>query len=517
MLKIYVITLLAVFCMEPLSAMSSRNHVISKPTDLGGQIIVLPIEHKLVFKGEGCLYNGTIVGNNCQVSAPKRMIFKNIVLKGTFTAETAYSEWFDIKDDCVLDEEQRYISGTDNLLGFQNLFLFENVLIAPGSYYIPGSLNTISNQTIDGQGATLKWKFDKQVASFILVGGYGKNTYVENVTIKNLNIIGNKLETEKVTEYAHGIRICYAHNVLVENVTSTLNLGDGAVVSIGESFDIHPEDIHFNYFSSQKNHRQGLSITDGKNILVENSQFIETSGTLPYSGIDIEPNFYKGKAGNGKDAFNKCENIQIRNCIFRDNKSVGLIISASSYQSEATKEMIHDVKVEGCLFLNDGIWIIGGDLITIRDCTIKNGGIEMDAKGMINSVTLSNIIVDCEGDNYISGVHFAPLGPACRNISMNNLTIRGCNLGIYVSRGASVNGKTPIKLDGLSITNCKVYNCTNSIFITETAKNVYYEGNEVFDNGVDVNGRKLKSRFGHNIEFYKLDDKASRTDKDKNR
>lgn len=512
-----LVAILAAFCVVHLSAMFCRNHIISKPTDLNGQILVLPKGHKLTFKGDGYLYNGIIVGYYNQVNAQKRMIFKDVLLKGTFTAKTAYSEWFDIKDDCILDDENKYVSGTDNLQGFRNLFLFNNVLIKPGTYFVPGSLSTISNQIIDGQGATLKWKFEKQVDSFILVGGYGENRYVENVSIKNLSIIGNKLETDKVTEYAHGIRICYAHNVLIENVTSSLNRGDGAVVSIGDIFNIHPEDIHFKNFTALKNHRQGISITDGKRILVENSLFSETSGTLPYSGIDIEPNYYKGKGDDGKDAFNKCENIHIRNCTFRNNKSTGLIISARNYQSEETKELIHGVEVENCTFLNDGIWIIGGDSVTIRNCVIKNGGIQIDAKGMVNDVVLSDISIESEKDNYISGVHFAPLGPACRNLTLNNLIIKGCNLGIYVSRGVDLKGKSPVKLDGLRVTNCKVYNCTNSIFITESAKNAYYEGNEVFDNGVDVKGRKLESRFGSNIEFYKLDDKATRIDLDRNK
>lgn len=75
------------------------------------------------------------------------------------------------------------------------------------------------------------------------------------------------------------------------------------------------EDIEIRDVVCDDNHRQGISVITAKNLLVENSRFQGTQGTLPEPGIDFEP--------NERD---EClTNCVVRNCSFTGNKVRGML------------------------------------------------------------------------------------------------------------------------------------------------------------------------------------------------
>src|SRR5690242_19873414 len=75
------------------------------------------------------------------------------------------------------------------------------------------------------------------------------------------------------------------------------------------------------------NRRNGISVIDGNNIKISNSVISNTNGTLPMSGIDIEPN-------NG---FGELKNINIENVTTFNNSKFGILISLAFFVNRSQK------------------------------------------------------------------------------------------------------------------------------------------------------------------------------------
>lgn len=490
-------------------AMSRSSLIIDKSVNLKGDTLKIPTGQKLVFKKEGCLKDGVVEGEMIAVYAGKKRVFDNITLSGTFTANKAYSEWFGIKGNCELDEQYRYVSGNDYLQEFKNLFLFDKIDISPGTYMISGGLSCITSQEIEGNGATIKC-MNKGVC--LSVGNQG-NTPVSSVKIRNLNIVGSKFEYTDITEYWHGISISYGENIKIVNVNISYCRGDGiyigGVQKEGGDNKV-PKKIYLNNVNCLKNYRQGMSITRGKNIYADGCSFTGTSGTLPYCGVDIEPNM-NAKTG----IFNECENIRFSKCRFDDNDNPGLMISAKNYISEIYDNLIKNVFVEDCTFKNNDICVYGVNGLTIRNSSLQNGEIRMTAYGRIQDVKIEGVTVDFDKENTACGYQLSLLEQPCKNINLSNFEVSNCGVfGVYVTRGRlSNNGKPAFQLDGLTLNNIKVSHCVNSIFVSEYVRNATYGGITIMHNGVARSGKRMKSKYGQNFYFEKLDDKNTRIER----
>lgn len=106
----------------------------------------------------------------------------------------------------------------------------------------------------------------------------------ENVTIENVTLIGDK-DTHTGNTGEHGnLLAVYGKNVRVENVKCEKAWGDGIYVRSAE-------DVHIDGVTCDNNRRNAISVTSGSRIFIENSSFINTSGTAPEAGIAIEANY----------------------------------------------------------------------------------------------------------------------------------------------------------------------------------------------------------------------------------
>ncbi len=134
------------------------------------------------------------------------------------------------------------------------------------------------------------------------------------------------------SEWRHCVLVRGGKNIRVENMRLCSSGGDGIEIYRVDNFVIRN-------VICDDNHRQGLSIIKGRNILVEDSKFINTRGTSPQSGVDIEP-------FEPKDS--ELRNIVFRNCLFANNARYGLLIAASStyFDSKICGEM--DIRFENC-------------------------------------------------------------------------------------------------------------------------------------------------------------------------
>ena len=141
----------------------------------------------------------------------------------------------------------------------------------------------------------------------------------ENVEICGGTIIGDRIEGSRVdlsgdnSEYGHGISISRSKNIVIRNLTTRDNYGDGIIINTRwDDADKVSENILIENVICDNNRRQGLSILTSKNVTIRNCKFINTNGTAPQCGIDIEPDGVEGVV---------TENITIDNCYFNNNES----------------------------------------------------------------------------------------------------------------------------------------------------------------------------------------------------
>ncbi|MCI5779239.1 MAG: right-handed parallel beta-helix repeat-containing protein [Lentisphaeria bacterium] len=136
------------------------------------------------------------------------------------------------------------------------------------------------------------------------------------------------------SEHRHTVRYGISQNIRIENMKFLLSGGDGVYL-------YNVENVKVKNILCDENHRQGMSIISGKNILVEDSVFTRTSGTSPQSGLDIEPN----RPGE------VLSNIVFRNCRFTDNVRWGILMAPARFESESAGEMT--IRFENCVAENN--------------------------------------------------------------------------------------------------------------------------------------------------------------------
>lgn len=482
--------------------------------DLNGAEIQIKEGCVLNFVG-GSLSNGTINGNNTQVSAKREKCFsQSIVLKSTWEAFTAYSEWFDIVDDCVINDNGKYISGTDNYQGFTNLFKFSKIQVKTGSYYIHGELYMKSNQNVDFGGSIIKYIYTNKYSCLLNLGNGGDDyKLVSDVEVSNGTIYGASPDVDDVTEYSHGIFMGYAKRVVVRNINSFYNRGDGIYIggsptSSGESHI--NEDISIINVKCKFNHRQGCSVTEVNKLVISDSEFSETTGTTPQAGIDIEPN--PVKVNGSIIRYQTCTNINIKNCIFNNNKSTA--ISLASFSNYEDKYSVYNITVENCLLIKNSIDIWGAYNVVIRDVKIyaEKYGILFD-RGYFNNVLFDNVLI--EGINTEvakNGIFIQPSespNKKQKKLTLNNIIIRGfSNYGLLlptVKEGAII--------EDVTYNNIFISNCYHSFFSGKNATNVIYNNINVYKTGYKPNGEKYEGwTFGWVKE--KQDDIKTRRDLD---
>jgi len=457
----------------------AKTYKVNNTIDLQGKSWTLCKNDILIFEGQGRLSNGVVEGNNTIIRADKTEIFNNIILKGTFKAEVAFSEWFGINSDCVLSDEKTFVSGTDYTLEFTNLFLFDNVAIAPGTYMIRGGLRCRDNQTINGNGATIK-SLNKGIC--IKIDG-SKSNPIRNVIIKNLKIVGGKKDYNDITEFWDGIDIGYAKDIVIEGVTAEYCRGDGFYIGtgIGKERDKRiPQDIKLINIRAYHNHRQGLSITRAKGVLIENSEFCYTEGVPPQRGIDIEPNCRQCEDGSWNVGI--CEDIVIDSCLFKGNAVAGLVLFKVPDPIKQNTFIIKNVTIKNSSFDDDDIFIEGGKNIKLENLTLHNSVIGVVEKSAVKNLTVSHIKM--EEHRRINRRDAIELdyseGSATRtNIIINDIEIKGYGgAGIVIRNG--VDSFTP-QYNRVSITNCRISKCGKGVVKGNNVKSLKVQNNHVTD------------------------------------
>ena len=400
--------------------------------DLNGQEITIPERCILKFDG-GSISNGTINGNSSIIISESILIFKNIIISGTWLVPNIYQSWFNFDLTELADNRNNF----KNLIQLTNADIINTVFFNSGTYYTKVyEQENINEEALFLLNSNTTLHLNDCVIKTIPF----KYTNKKIILIKNannVNIYGGHLlgdadlhdydETVSSThEHSHGIKIGHnSQNIIINNTIIEKFTGDG--IEIIDSGENMINNIQITNVICDANNRQGISIESGKNIYIKNSQFINTSSihvTAPGCGLDIEP-WIKGV---------HIENVYIENCVFENNKG-NVIIQPNLLEDDKvfyennisiSKSIINHITIDNCN--------------TIKINEIKNvGGIKLRNT---KNIDISNVNIELLEIYEI----------------LENLSLVKCSISDRMIVSENTNNNNNIKITDCSINNL---NCTN--------------------------------------------------------
>ena len=156
-------------------------------------------------------------------------------------------------------------------------------------------------------------------------------------------------------EWGHLVLLKGSKNIVFKDVTLIDAGGDGIDINaLGHSYDTfytYCENVLVSGNKIIRARRNGLSITDGRNIIIENNEFIDSGvptqfsgGAAPQWAIDVEA--VRRKDGIGID-YEIAEHIIIRNNIERGSEKGGFLVHTGDYITFEGNQMESTIAVKG--------------------------------------------------------------------------------------------------------------------------------------------------------------------------
>lgn len=205
---------------------------------------------------------------------------------------------------------------------------------------------------------------------------------VDDVEISGGRIVGDRIAHAGTTgEWGHGVMVRGANGITVRNLHISQCWGDG--ISIGGAKAaggqvVPSRDVVIADVVCDGNRRQGLTIGRSRQVRVYRSQFVDTGGTLPGCGIDVEP-----------DAGDIAQDVRIEDCLVRGNWGAGIQL----YRRVA------GATIRGCTIeenRGDGVLVIGAQDCIVSGNVIRRNGLA----GVGLRRGARNVLVD---DNQFNG------------------------------------------------------------------------------------------------------------------
>ena len=227
------------------------------------------------------------------------------------------------------------------------------VLFKSGSIYMIDpdvSLNPISDQTLDLNGATLK-AIPNSLDRYEIINIDG----ISNVIVKNGIIVGDRDEHTGATgEWGYGISIDTASSdILIDNVAISECWGDGICIQHG-SANITVRSCHLDH-----NSRNGITVGESTNVIIDGNIIERTDRTNPKAGIDVEPD-------DGETA----ENVIISHNIIKNNGVYGIHSYGGTNYVRVKNLMITDNEIINDATTKQGIYITYVDKPVIQNNSI---------------------------------------------------------------------------------------------------------------------------------------------------
>ncbi len=265
------------------------------------------------------------------------------------------------------------------------------VLVPEGTYMVDAvtSIYLKSNMTFRMTNATILHAIPNSEVVYSIL----HIRAVSDVTVIDGTVVGDRdTHTGTTGEWGFGIRLSDANNVVVDGVRAADTWGDGFYVGSYTNSEDTSKNITFCSVVADHNRRQGMSITFVDGLVVKNSVFMNTNGTAPGAGIDMEPN------ENGI-----VKNVLIQHSQFINNTATtGAILLTGNVNSWFANITIDNNKIignEGSGIGIDSTYTTYTTTNTITNNLIKGNkyhGIHL-AHGATNNNVIENTVTGNEG------------------------------------------------------------------------------------------------------------------------
>ncbi|ELX6101111.1 right-handed parallel beta-helix repeat-containing protein [Acinetobacter baumannii] len=279
----------------------------------------------------------------------------------------------------------KFIENTDITSYVNQLIKHQKVVSIPaGTYKID------ANKSITPKDGT-EIRLTPQTKLAIIPTKHGSYRVFQVKNVKNVKISGGSLTGDKYThlgktgEWGMGIEIRDSQNISISNMNIDKMWGDAIYIGTNgknSTYNISLKNIRMN-----DNRRQGISIISVNKLLASNITATNTSGAMPASGIDIEPN-------NGSMIL---KNIVLKNIKTSGNQGSGIQIGLSRYDN-STKPL--SITIENHQDANSGHGLLLG---AINKKAIGTMSIQSNSSGnCFNAWSNNSIKVDIVGATNIS-------------------------------------------------------------------------------------------------------------------
>lgn len=209
----------------------------------------------------------------------------------------------------------------------------QNVFFPEGSY-LTDSITGRAGQHVFGVNMDAVTIIEKTICNgcgWYTVDTLSSIVQYDGIHIEGMTVYGGS-DVLGFSEFLHGISLSGVKNTVVENVYFKAFRGDGLYLGTGTSGNLaHNTNVTVRnsvFDGVNQTNRNGVSIIDGSNIVIENNNFLNTTKSTMPGAVDIEPD-----GGN-----NILANIIVRNNYFSNiGGTVGVITMALDGQTFTTQ------------------------------------------------------------------------------------------------------------------------------------------------------------------------------------
>lgn len=201
--------------------------------------------------------------------------------------------------------------------------------------------------------------------------------------------------TSIATAEAHlamGVTLDGAKDVTIEGLTIRDTGGDGLNVAYGPPA-AYSQNITFRDVTCVDCFRNAMSVSSVDGLTVDGCAFLNTNGTSPQAGVDLEPNSYNK---NGRLA-----NIVFRDCVMIDNLTAGMYVSPHNLNGITTTPI--SVLVERVTI---GAQVGGAPSLTVQGLPDQLGG-SVEFRDCLLNVSPGSAAFKVQGKSATSGPSLA--------------------------------------------------------------------------------------------------------------
>ena len=381
---------------------------------------------------------------------------------------------------------------TNDTTAFVNAFATGKATYAPAGTYLVSILDIPSNTFLFGDGSTTIIKpLTPTVRCALGADSGSSSTYIENITIRDVRFLGT-VAVDAFSEQKHLTSFNGVKNMLIENCDFVGFRGDGLYLGSGNSGGQERHNINVIirscFFDGVNNdNRNGISVTDCDNCIIDSNYFINTTKSTMPGSIDIEPdqifNIINGiTISNNRisNSLNTAISIFItdyftnpsKNIVIVNNTINNCVYGISAAQSSAAITNLSDSSIDtNVLISSNNISVCTTALYTygFKKCIIeKNHFLNCTSHCIIGSGTFARTI----GFNYFidSNMFFncgSVSGFGCKVDGITNIYF---SKNIFNDCGAGAAGNTALNFIPSFASAVTVSDFTSNTFLTPTAK-----------------------------------------------